>query len=178
MHHTSDRLANLLGTLALAVTDQLTGAMDEAAGQGGGGPAALVQLAGHPGLTIEELRRRIGLSHSAVVRMVDRLAARGLVSRGRDAGDARAARLRLTPAGEELAGSVLAVRKQVTADIVGRLTPERQRELASLLAEMLAEIPQGSEEGTRVCRLCCLRDCPADLCPVEIRYQELLSEGR
>jgi len=60
----------------------------------------------------------------------------------------------------------------------GRLPPNRRRDLESLLDEMLMDMPSTSEHGTRLCRLCCLRDCPADRCPVELRYQELLSQGR
>lgn len=178
MYHTYSRLANLLGVLSLAVADQMTEAMTGVADQGGGAPAALVQIADHPRLTIEELRRRIGLSHSATVRLIDRLAARGLILRDRNQQDARAAGLRLTRQGEAAARAVLAARGQVTASIVGRLPPDRQRELESLLDEMLARIPATSEDGTLLCRLCCLRDCPADRCPVELRYQELLRQGR
>jgi MarR family transcriptional regulator, negative regulator of the multidrug operon emrRAB len=129
MRHTHDRVENLLAVLALAVADQMAGAMTDAAAQGGGAPAALVQIADHPGLTIEDLRRRIGLSHSTVVRLLDRLAGRGLVQRDRNQQDARTAGLRLTEQGQALARSVLAARKQVTAAIITRLTPDRQRDL-------------------------------------------------
>jgi MarR family transcriptional regulator, negative regulator of the multidrug operon emrRAB len=175
MRHTHDRVENLLGVLALAVADQMAGAMTDAAAQGGGAPAALVQIADHPGLTIEDLRRRIGLSHSTVVRLLDRLAGRGLVQRDRNQQDARTAGLRLTEQGQALARSVLDARKQVTAAIITRLTPDRQRDLESLLDEMLADIPATSEHASLMCRMCCLRQCPADRCPVELRYQELLS---
>lgn len=163
--------------LALAVADQMAGAMTDAAAQGGGAPAALVQIADHPGLTIEELRRRIGLSHSTVVRLLDRLAARGLIRRDRNQQDARTAGLRLTEQGQGVARSVLAARKEVTAAIIARLTPDRQRDLESLLDEMLAGIPVTPGHASLLCRVCCLRDCPADRCPVELRYLELLSAG-
>ena len=178
MQHTHGRLENLLGVLALALADQMTQATATAAGQGGGAPAALVQIADHPDLTIEELRRRIGLTHSAAVRLVDRLAARGLVLRSRDQADARTARLRLTAPGMTQADAVLTARSKAIATIVRRLPPNRRRDLESLLDEMLMDMPSTSEHGTRLCRLCCLRDCPADRCPVELRYQELLSQGR
>jgi MarR family transcriptional regulator, negative regulator of the multidrug operon emrRAB len=178
MQHTYSRLANLLGVLSQAVADQMTEAMGAMADQGGGAPAALVQIADHPGLTTEELRRRIGLSHSATVRLIDRLAARGLVLRERNQQDARTAGLRLTAEGAAAAGSVQTAREQVTTAVVNRLAPGRQRELESLLDEMLTDMPATSEHGVQLCRLCCLRDCPADRCPVELRYQELLREGR
>ena len=69
---------------------------------------------------------------------------------------------------------MLAARKQVTAAIITRLTPERQRDLESLLDEMLADMPTTSEHANLPCWVCCLRERPADRCPVELRYRELL----
>jgi DNA-binding MarR family transcriptional regulator len=174
MQHTHNRVENLLGVLALTVADQMAAAMTETAAQGGGTPAALVQMADHPGLTIEELRCRIGLSHSTVVRLLDRLVARGLVQRERNQRDARTAGLRLTEEGHVLARSVLTARKEAIAAIVTRLTPNRQRDLESLLDEMLPDLAVTPGYASLMCRLCCLRECPADRCPVELRYQDLL----
>jgi DNA-binding MarR family transcriptional regulator len=178
MHHTQRRLENLLGVFASAVAEQIADATATAAGQGGGAPAALVQIADHPDVTIEELRRRLGLSHSSVVRLLDRLAVRGLVRRSRGQVDARTARLRLTSDGATAAESVLRARSAVIGRVVGRLSPRDRRDLERLLDEMLRNEPLTPDGASQLCRLCCLRDCPADRCPVEQRYRELLSQGR
>ncbi len=52
--------------------------------------AALVQIEGEPGCSIELVAGRIGLTHSATVRVVDKLAERGLVEKDRARKDARA----------------------------------------------------------------------------------------
>ena len=52
-----DRLANLLGALALTAADRIGNGASAAAPHGGAHPAALVHLLAHPGGSIEELRR-------------------------------------------------------------------------------------------------------------------------
>lgn len=178
MQHTQSRVTNLLGVLALGVADQIAEATTAIAGQGGGAPAALVQIAGHPGVTIEQLRHRLGLSHSTVVRLLDRLAARGLILRSRGQADARTAHLTLTARGRTAAAAVLEARNAVLAPFVGRLSRSRLSDLESLLDEMLREAPLTSEHGSQLCRLCRLDACPADRCPVELRYRELTGQGR
>jgi MarR family transcriptional regulator, negative regulator of the multidrug operon emrRAB len=167
------RLANMLGVLAVALADGLEGASARTAGQGGGAAAALVQIATRPGLSIDELRRRIALSHSAVVRLVDRLVERGLVRRARSATDARAATLILTADGVRLADEVLAARRELLGDVVGRLSTEGRRELEASVEWLLRGLPASAAECCVMCRLCRLEDCPLDRCPVELRYNEL-----
>src|SRR5918912_4475080 len=108
-----NRPANLLG----ALVDSLSAAVDRAtqgvSGQGGLAPAVLLQLAQHPGLSVDDVRRRVGLTHSGVVRLVDGLVVRGLVVRQRSGPDARVTRLRLTATGARLASSVAPARRDV-----------------------------------------------------------------
>ena len=94
------RRINLLGAAVLALSDDMDVAVARAAGQAGQAPAALVELAEHPGLTVDGLRRRLKLTHPAVVRLLDRLDERGLVRRRRGGGaDARTTSITLTDAG-------------------------------------------------------------------------------
>src|SRR5207302_8382662 len=84
------RTANLLGTHALAVADRLRAATEDAAGLGGAAPAAIVSLhAFAGGRTVDFLRRVLELTPSGAVRLIDRLAAEGLVQRVRGERDAR-----------------------------------------------------------------------------------------
>ncbi|MGV2386825.1 MAG UNVERIFIED_CONTAM: MarR family transcriptional regulator, partial [Thermobifida fusca] len=78
-----DRVANVLGALALAVTDRTSAAIAAAAGQSVSAAAALSAM--HHFLdrpTLDQLRRVLGLTHSGAVRLVDRLVDAGLVTRG------------------------------------------------------------------------------------------------
>ena len=164
MPHT-DRAANLLGATALAVGDLLREATERGAAHGATAPAALVSLANYPGQTIDELRRVVGLSHSGAVRLVDRLAADGLVAR-RPATDARAVALELTPAGRQAARRALGERQ---AAIVALLAADEERDrLVGALEKLLARLTSDEASKRRLCRLCdeaaCLEDasCPVD----------------
>ena len=69
------RLENLLGALSIALSDEIERVTTDASGHGASVPAALSILLRRPGCTIETLRTHIGLSHSATVRLVDRIVA-------------------------------------------------------------------------------------------------------
>src|SRR4051794_41880753 len=87
-----ERRANMLGAFALALADRLRAETEAAVGHSGAAAAALVTIVQFPGRTVEFLRRAVGLSHPAAVRVVDRLLERRL--------------LRRRPAGPGAAGAV------------------------------------------------------------------------
>src|ERR671915_1421545 len=97
------REANLLGAVSLAVSDRVRAAAERGAAQGGSAPAALVSLAGYlDGSPIDTVRSPLRLSHSATVRLVDRLVEGGLARR-REGPDRRSVAVELTPAGRAAA---------------------------------------------------------------------------
>src|SRR6195952_628579 len=97
MSHAQVRDANLVAALALALVDRVDDAVAQAVGQRGAGAAALAALDGPAaGASIDVLRRIVGLTHSGAVRLVDRLAAAGLVER-RLGADQRSVALWLEP---------------------------------------------------------------------------------
>src|SRR5260221_847217 len=108
----ASRTSNLLGALAVALTDALTAVTERGARHGAAGPAALVTIADEPRISIERLRQVLQLSHSGAVRLVDRLAVDGLVER-QSGRDQRSVSLLLTTAGREAAAAVLAERHSV-----------------------------------------------------------------
>lgn len=170
--HASERLSNLLGALVDALSGQVDQAMLSAAGQGGGAPAALIQLARHPDLSVDELRRRLGLTHSGAVRLLDRLVERSLVVRRRCATDGRSTRLTLTPAGTLLAASVSTARTATLAEAMRALDAAERATLEPLLDRLLLAMPTSADHAHLICRLCEVRDCPPQRCPVEQRYQQ------
>ena len=98
-----DRQANLLGALALVITDQTAQAAAAAAGQSVSAAAALSAL--HHFLdrpTLDQLHKVLGLTPSGAVRLVDRLADAGLVTRG-TGDDGRSRSVVLTDAGKRAA---------------------------------------------------------------------------
>src|SRR3954447_23204436 len=123
-----DRAANLLGAVALRVTDGMASEISAAAGQGGrpGAETAAVALSAlHHFLrapTIDRLRQVLGLTSSGAVRLVDRLEAAGLVRRGTGA-DGRTTTVALTAAGRRAARRVVAARERVLQDALDVLSP-------------------------------------------------------
>ena len=77
------RAANVLAAFALALTDKVSASIRDAAGRSDMASAALIQIGFEPGMSIERLRLAVGLSHSAMVRVIDHLQADGLVKRER-----------------------------------------------------------------------------------------------
>jgi MarR family transcriptional repressor of emrRAB len=164
------RQVNLLGAAVLALSDDIDAAVARAAGQAGQAPAALVELAEHPGLTVDGLRRRLNLTHPAVVRLLDRLDERGLARRHRGGPDARTTSITLTEQGLAVAAAVTAARSAVLEQAMLAIPGDQQYHLEQLLEILLASWPRTLDHSSQMCRLCDLSACPADRCPVEQRY--------
>ena len=163
---TMQRTANLLGALALALADDLKAETEARAEHGATAPAALATLGFYPGEPIEALARTLGLSHSATVRLIDRLARDGLVER-RGGADARSAALHLTPRGEARSQSILEGRHRVLAEALDLLSAEERAALTGLVEKLLAGLTRDRQHADHVCRLCDERICPEQSCPVE-----------
>lgn len=162
-----ERTANLLGALVVALGDALSEATEAAAGHGGAGPAALVTTAQLPAQAVGALGERFGLSQSAGVRLVDRLAADGLLTRGPGA-DGRTLAVTATQAGAARAAQVLAMRRQVLQGALTALPPAEREQLAVLLERILDHLTGSTADAGRTCRLCEIATCPQDRCPVTL----------
>jgi MarR family transcriptional regulator, negative regulator of the multidrug operon emrRAB len=160
---------NVLGAFSLAVSDRLAAATEEAAGASASAPAALSTLLTYGGreISIDRLRTIIGLSHSATVRLVDRLSGVGLVERRRGA-DGRELSLRLTSRGRGVARRVHRERAELLSSLLSPLDARQRRELEALLAPLVAKLVAGRREARNICRLCDHGACErASGCPVD-----------
>jgi MarR family transcriptional repressor of emrRAB len=175
----SRRLENLLGALAVGLSDAIASAAETATGHAGAMGAALATLAQEPGLSIEQLRVPLGRTQSATVRVVDQLVAEGHAER-RPGRDQRSVAVVLTPKGAEAAGRVLASRERALSGAVGALSPGERKALTATLEKVLAGITTGRAHADRICRLCDLTACPEPACPVELaaRDREQRVSGR
>lgn len=157
--------ANLLGALALTVTDRIRTATEAASGHGGETPAALTVMGMEPGLSNDGLRRILGLSHPGTVRLIDRLAADGLVER-RPARDGRAVALHLTANGKRCRNSLLRDRQDAIRPLLDGLSSDEVATLGSLLQKLLATTTTADPATVHtVCRLCDADAC--DMCPFD-----------
>ncbi len=163
-----DRTANLLGALALTLSDRAGAAVHAGAGVSGSDAAALVTLRNYAeGEPLDLLRRALALSHPAVVRLADRLQARGLVERHRSASDGRAVALRLTPAGRGAADAALAARAGAVAAALETLEPAQRSALGPMLERMLGAETTDATASLVICRMCDPDVCGhPDRCPV------------
>ena len=158
-----NRLAQLLGVTALAAADQIRAAV----GPGGSAPAALVHLQAYPGESVEGLRRVLGISQPATVRVVDKLSADGLLER-RPGRDRRTLARHLTPAGDDAATGVLHRRMESLEDFLGVLDPDERARLEPLLERLVAALADDRPGALRVCRLCDRETCKGAVgCPLD-----------
>lgn len=163
------REANLLGALALAVTDRMALAVTRATGLSGSAPAALVTLESPAGgATLDALCRALSLSHSGAVRLVDRLVAGGLVERRRGR-DQRSRELALTPAGRRAVRRIRAARESACDALLASLTADQRTELTGGQALVLGALDDQARGTPWLCRLCDRQTCRRGRggCPVE-----------
>ncbi len=152
-----ERTANLLGALALTLADRAGAAVHADAGVSGSDAAALVTLRNYAeDEPLDLLRRALALSHPGVVRLADRLQARGFVERHRSDRDGRAVALRLTRAGRRAADAALTT-----------LDAGERKALAPMLERMLGAQTTDSTASLVICRMCDPDVCGhPDRCPV------------
>ncbi len=161
------RTNNVLGALALVVTDETDKAVAARSGQSASSAAALSALReflDEP--TVDMLRRVLGLTPSGAVRLVDRLADAGLVSRGPGT-DGRSRAITLTDEGRRLAAEIAAARTAALGDMTAGLTVAELDSLHSLLSRVMANAVRTKRGGAWICRMCDFTSCERALgnCP-------------
>jgi MarR family transcriptional regulator, negative regulator of the multidrug operon emrRAB len=161
--------ANVLGALSLVVADRMNTAVEAIATLGPSAPAALAAM--HEfldGGSVTQLSSVLGLTHSGTVRLVDRLAAEGLVERV-GAQDGRAVSVVLTERGRRTAERILQTREKSLASALSALSPDEIDNLAAALDTMLTTVTlaRAEERSARasdrpqpwLCRLCDFAAC-------------------
>ena len=158
-----DRVANVLGALAGTVTDQTVAAMSLAAGRATRGSttalaalSAMAEFLDSP--TVDGVRQVLGLTPSGAVRLIDRLAADGLVVRGPGA-DGRSRSVRLTAAGRTAADDLARARRAVLVTMLSGFSPDELAAMEGLLARLMRNAVYAKTGGPWICRLCDLTAC-------------------
>jgi DNA-binding MarR family transcriptional regulator len=176
-------LANVLGALALVVTDELGRAVTRDIGVGTASvtdSAALSALSQFlDGSTVDRVHQVLGLTPSGAVRLVDRLESDGLVVRAPGA-DRRSRSIQLTAAGRDQAEAVGDARAAYLAGLVGELTSDEVDTLRRLLGKLMAGVVDGKDGGAWTCRLCDLVACRRDVgeCPAMNAAQERFGQEK
>ncbi len=161
--HTQD--VNAFSALLLLGVDAADEAVLEATDLPPRGFSALVLVRNRPSCSVNWLHRRLALTQSGAVRLVDRLEGLGLVRREKTSGRREVA-LYVTDAGEARLRTGLDARLEAMQDLVEPLTKAEQRQLAALVDKMLAAGDRTQDETDAACRLCdwdvCKPSCPLD----------------
>jgi len=166
------RTANLLGALAGVIAERLERHGKTHPNETSSAAAALNVIGFYEGCSNGELAQALGLSHTATVRLVDKLETNGLVISGTGA-DRRAVALRLTKAGRERARKVVRTRCLLLADLVSLLTPKQQGQLDAIAETLLRTMVNAARDADHICRLCDGDACPEEACPVHLAAERL-----
>jgi MarR family transcriptional regulator, negative regulator of the multidrug operon emrRAB len=155
--------------LSLVVADRMNTAVEAIATLGPSAPAALVAMYEFlDGGSVTQLSSVLGLTHSGTVRLVDRLAAEGLVERV-GAQDGRAVSVVLTQRGRRTAARLLQTCEKSLASALSALSPDEIDNLAAAPDTMLTTVTLArvEERSARtddrpqpwLCRLCDFGAC-------------------
>jgi MarR family transcriptional repressor of emrRAB len=158
-----ERVANLLGALALEATTAQAKAAEAVLGQGGSAAGALVTIAAHPNRTVEQLRAPLGLSQPGAARLVQRLVDAGWVERSGPGGRG-GHRLTVTEQGRALLDQVFDARRAALLALLAPLGEHERQGLAAMLEGVLAARTTDLVSAKHLCRLCERRACAS--CPV------------
>ncbi|HEY3753756.1 MAG TPA: MarR family transcriptional regulator [Pseudonocardiaceae bacterium] len=163
-----NRETNLVGALALAVSDRTAGAMAEAAGVSESAATALSAL--HHFLdrpSVDMLRQVLGLTSSGTVRLVDSLVKAGYVRR-KQGDDARSTAITLTASGRAAAKRVAAARAAVLTEVLAPLSDDERRLLDGVLGKILVGLMREPGATRWNCRQCDTVSCRGSEggCPV------------
>lgn len=164
----SAHAANILGALATLIQDRVQLRWQEDLDLSPMAAAALVQVEWDTGCSIEQVAQQIGLSHSATVRIVDKLVERDLVAKDRARKDARAQSLKLTKAGRRTAQQLHAARNKVTDELLSLLPKQQVEALGSAVGAILRGAVTDPEESYVTCRVCDETRCRPEICPIKV----------
>lgn len=164
MNDTQTRLANLLGALAIGISDRIRLSAAEQTSLGGEAAAALIVIGHMDGLSVDRLGRILKLSHPGTVRVVDKLVAAGFAERKSALNDRRTLALRLTPLGETERTTMLNGRRAIISVVLSHIAPADYPVLEQLVEKMLVSLPCDTTSAMSVCRFCDHHACSA--CPM------------
>lgn len=159
------RTANLLAAFAGEVTARANAALKSHPNQTDSAFAALNIMSFWEGITNAQLARALELSHTATVRLVDKLEAQGYVE-AREGDDKRATHLYLTAAGRKAVQPALVAHCAAVNKYLGALTTAEEKQLTRLLEKLMRPLGTNAYGVSHFCRLCDFAACPAGQCPM------------
>jgi DNA-binding MarR family transcriptional regulator len=160
--------SNVIAAWALNVHDGLDVAARDT-GLGARELAALTLVAEHRGCSMDWLCRRVNLTQSGTVRLVDRLVGQGMLERGAPRG--RMIPLHSTRAAEARLAAWQVARDEVVAGATAGLSAAERAGLAGAMATALGAQARSRPQADATCRTCTWSSCGED-CPVDRSVQD------
>jgi DNA-binding MarR family transcriptional regulator len=160
-------IANRLATFATLLHDAVHADTEDLSASAA---AALQTLRQNGPTAILDIARTIGLTHSATVRLIDRLEKDWLVRRLSRKG--REVRVEVTARGRRRAGQFQDKRIAAAEALMAGLDADEIDALSRALDKML-EVPiDGRATADHVCRACDKDGCRAETCPVDVAAEK------
>lgn len=160
--------ANHLAALGTLIDDRLKQAF---APLSPSAAAVLLTLHHHGPLTTTELAAIVAIAQPTVTRLVNGLAAQGLIRR--EDRDGRVTPLVPTAAGRARAAALQAAREVAIAPLLAALAPDERKAFAGMLARILATATPSRRFARTTCRFCDHAVCDGPACPIGTRAREL-----
>lgn len=159
---------NLIGTLALKIHDLQMNAAVEVSDLSPTACACLISVA-HQDTpqTISDIAAICNLSHSAAVRLVERLEISGYVFRTTLPSDQRKVYIDLTAEGYEMRDAILSARRSAIEPVLTKFSPSDWKVIEWAAGIILADMTESRLESEQMCRLCDADACGGTKCPVE-----------
>jgi DNA-binding MarR family transcriptional regulator len=154
-------VANRLAALATALDDAIHAETDDLSASA---VAALQTVRQDGPMAIQDIARIVGLTHSATVRLIDRLEKDWLVRRLSRKG--REVRVEATARGRRRAGQFQDRRLQVAETLLAALDAQERDALARALDKMLEASVVDAAGAARTCRACEREGCREKNCPI------------
>lgn len=165
----SDRTtANRLAAFATLLNDAIHADTDELSASA---VAALHTIRQGGPMAIQDIARTIGLTHSATVRLIDRLEKDWLVRRLTRKG--REVRVEVTARGRRRAGQFQDRRIAAAETLLAVLDDSERAVLAQAIDKMLDVPVDGRDSAERICRSCDRDGCREKDCPVQAAADRL-----
>ncbi|WP_237152714.1 MarR family winged helix-turn-helix transcriptional regulator [Oryzibacter oryziterrae] len=151
-------LSNKLAALALAISDASISTSDDLAPTA---IAALISIKNSEPLSIGDIATVTGLTHSAAVRLVDRLEKDWLVRRQRRVG--REVLVEITTRGRRRAQQLQEARESAAKTFLSALEQREQDQLAELIDKVIHQKAHEGLNVLRFCRMCKVGQCNCGL---------------
>ena len=142
-------LSNKFAAVAIAVSESIQNAAGDLPLTTA---AALVTLTSGQAMCIGEISRVVGLTHSATVRLIDRLEDGALVRRHKRVG--REVAVEITARGRRKVDSILEARDRVVAQLLEGLASDDRQAMSAVLDRILLRSCECGMTRERLCRLC------------------------